>query len=825
MSHHIIDNIKLQSKTAVASASRRVALIRRYCLLSIITCSVFALQYVLAGYFMLSAGTVLPLLLFLLIYLFNIKGYYEVAGNLLLCTAIGAILFFVLLTGKNSGTQLLYFPVAFASLTLFPKEKKNFIFLYSILSIICFLGIEILVPDTFRRMEISPTMLQIDYIVTAVVSLISSLAVGYSLLSLNHHVEGSLYFSQVQNRALLKGIPDQILRFNLDGICLDFKDSQEEEMGNRRFVGQPIRRFLSPALTEKLLNSARMVIKSGQVNSFEWESSSYGSRSVQEFRLSKLSNREVITIIRNITDKKSQEADKKAKELAENAVRAKSEFLSSMSHEIRTPMNIILGLSKLQLRDVSVQGKARENLEAIAFSAENLLVIVNDILDLSKIEAGKLSIEESHFDLKSLVRKHVSFMRLNASEKNLQLNISIDENVPDFLIGDQVRINQVLMNLTGNAIKYTRKGKIDVRAELAEIKGKEALVRIVVKDTGIGIPQEKLNFIFESFNQLEHNEETKGGTGLGLTISQRLVNLMGGTIEVKSVIGLGSTFSFVLPFKIADKDYVDIRQEKNNPLPDLEGVWILLAEDNNMNQFYAKQLLSSWKIKVDVAGNGLEVLQLAKERKYDLILMDLQMPLMNGFEAMDNLRKSAGKNRDTPVICVSADVFPETRKKVLERGMNDFLTKPIDEDELFMIITKYVKPAARKPEICEPLKMEVVKSQQLLNLDSISYIIKNDPEALSEFLELFVSSSKEDLDRLSSATILMDNDKIKSYAHKLKSSFRNIGAIPTVEILQKIEKAAEENTSHQQMAGLVREVIHHYQKIKEEVAGRIARIA
>lgn len=825
MSHHIFDNIKIRSQTPVASASRRVALIKRYCLVGIISCLVFALQYALAGYFLLSAGTLLPLMVFFITLLFNKRGFYEVAGNLLLSTAIAGILFFVLLTGKNTGAQLLYFPVAFASFTLFSKDKKEFIFFYSFLSIICFLGIELLMPDSYSRVTLSEEMLKMDYLVTATISLISSVAVGYSLLSLNHHVEGSLYFSQVQNRALLKGIPDQILRFNLDGICLDFKDNQEEEMGNRRFVGQPIRRFLNPALSEKLINSARLVIKSGKVTSFEWESLSYGTPSYQEFRLSKLSQREVITIIRNITDKKGQEADKKAKELAENAVRAKSEFLSSMSHEIRTPMNIILGLSKLQLRDTNLQGQARENLEAIAFSAENLLVIVNDILDLSKIEAGKLSIEESHFDLKSLMRKHVSFMRLNASEKNLQLNLAIDEDVPDILIGDQVRINQVLMNLTGNAIKYTRKGKIDVRLELAELKEDEVLVKLVVKDTGIGIPQEKLNFIFESFNQLEHNEESKGGTGLGLTISQKLVNLMGGTIAVKSVIGLGSTFSFVLPFKIADKNSVTDQQEKNVQLPDLEGVHILLAEDNNMNQFYAKQLLSSWKVTVDVAGNGLEVLELAKEKKYDLILMDLQMPLMNGFEAMDNLRKSVGKNRDTPVICVSADVFPETRKKVLERGMDDFLTKPIDEDELFRIIQKYVKRSAKKAEVCQPLKMEVFKTQELLNLDSISYIIKNDPEALAEFLELFVSSSKEDLDRLSSATILLDLDKIRSYAHKLKSSFRNIGAMPTVEILQTIEKVAEGDPSHQQMAGLVREVIHHYQKIKEEVAGRITRTA
>ena len=827
MSHHFIDRIKVQPGKRINPGSRRVMLISRYSLVGLLIGVVFSLQYLITGYFLLSAATLPAIFLFVLTYAFNKKGFHQVAGNLLLSSAIGSILFFVLLTGKNTGIQLLYFPVAFAALTLFPKERAGYMFFYVGFSFICFFGLELGLPETFRKIELSDLMMEANYILTAIISLVTSIAVGYSLLSINHHVEGSLQFSQVQNRALLKGIPDQILRFNLEGICLDFKDSQEE-MGNRRFIGQPIRRFLSGPLSEKLIETARQVIKSGKVFSFEWESHSYGSRSFQEFRLSKLSQREVITIIRNITDKKEQEADKKAKELAENAVKAKSEFLSSMSHEIRTPMNIILGLSKLLLRDFNLQGQARENLEAISFSAENLLVIVNDILDLSKIEAGKLTIEESHFDLKNLVRKHVSFMRLNASEKNLQLNLEVDDDVPETLIGDQVRINQVMMNLTGNAIKYTRKGKIEVKVSLVDIKERKALVKFSVKDTGIGIPQEKLNFIFESFNQLQNSEEAKGGTGLGLTISQKLVNLMGGKIEVKSVIGLGSTFSFVLPFRIADKEFVLGNQEKAQQLPDLGGVHILLAEDNNMNQFYAKQLLSSWKVSVDVAGNGLEVLELASSKTYDLILMDLQMPLMNGYEALDNLRKSKGRNSATPVICVSADVFPETRNKAMERGMNDFLTKPIDEDELFRIIQKYVKYKGKnnnKPEVCEPLKMEVMKSQKLLNIESISYIIRGDQSALSEFLDLFVTTSKEDLDKLSSATILMDMEKIKGYAHKLKSSFRNIGASPSVEILQTLENLTEKNPSQQQVASLVREVIHHYQKIKEEVAQRMAKIA
>ena len=547
-------------------------------------------------------------------------------------------------------------------------------------------------------------------------------------------------------------------------------------------------------------------------------------RSSKEFRLSRLNEREVITIIRDITDKKEQESDKKAKEMAENAMQAKSEFFSSMSHEIRTPMNIILGLSKLLLKDEEVRGQSRENVEAISFSAENLLVIVNDILDLSKIEAGKLSVEKSTFQLKKLIQKHINFIRMSASEKNLQLSLQIDEAIPDNLIGDAVRINQVMMNLTGNAIKYTRKGKVEVFIDLLNLSEKEAYIRFRVKDSGIGIPQSKLKYIFESFHQLDEAEEARGGTGLGLTISQKLVSLMGGNIEVESVIGLGSTFSFTLPFQRTTEDKQEEVASPEKFAPDLKGVRVLLAEDNSMNQFYAKQLLSSWNISVDVAGNGVEVIELAASRAYDLILMDLQMPLMNGYDAIAKIRKGGGPNCNSPVICVSADVFPEARKKALEQGMDDFLTKPIDEDALFKVINQYV-PRSAKPEICDTLKVELIRNQQLLNLENISPIIRNDADTLAEFLELFIHSTKEDLDKLSSAIILMDVELIHGYAHKLKSSFRNVGAQASGDLLQKVEDLCGHSPSQQQLAGLVRDIIHHYQQIKEEVARRMPKIA
>ncbi len=823
MPFHFLDKILFRTKAPVALNVRREVLTNRYSFLGIITSLVFGLNAFIFGYYLLSAGFILYSVLFIAPIILNRSGFQFLASNLLTGGGIAGILILVLLWGKSSGSHFLFVALIFTALTLFPKEKKALVFVYLCLIILAFISIEFWLPESYSKIFVSESFRTSHYLLTGFFALVNSIATAYGLYSIACQVEGSLYLSQTQNIALLNGIPDKILHFNLAGRCLDFKDDHENESGATRFIGQPIRHFLSGPLALKLLSTAQKVLDTGKVISFEWESSSFGRKHFQEYRISGLNKDEVITIIRNITDKKEQESYRKAKEIAENAVKAKSEFLSSMSHEIRTPMNIILGLSKLMIREENLQGKMKENLEAISFSAENLLVIVNDILDLSKIEAGKLSIKESPFNLKSLIRKHINFMNISASDKGLQLNLEVDDAIPDMLTGDPVRINQVMMNLTGNAIKYTRKGKVDVYVELAEINSSAASVRFRIKDTGIGIPQEKLNFIFESFNQLNNAEETKGGTGLGLTISQKLVHLMGGNIDVMSVIGLGSTFSFVLPLKVSPQNISIESQKAGVPLPDLEGMSVLLAEDNTMNQFYAKQLLSSWKISVDVAGNGLEVLELTKTCKYDLILMDLQMPLMNGYEAMLKLSNEGGLNRDTPVICISADVFPETKKKAKEHGMKDFLTKPINEDDLFRIIKKHVK--RKKPQICEPLKMEVMKSQRLLNPESISYIIRNDQEALSEFLALFLSSSKEDLDKLSSATITMDLEKVRGYAHKLKSSFRNIGASPSVEILLKIERLTEKEPAQQQLASLVREIIHHYQKIKEEVAEGYSKIA
>ena len=832
-----LHKLLLSAKWAHLEDVRRKSLTTRYCLVAILACLIFSIIYASIGYVLLAASVLPALALFAGALYLNLKDKNPAANHLMLLVANFLLLAFVIMLGKGSGTQYFYFPVAFAGLTLFPSKSRKEMYFYMLLSVVCFVGVILFLPSGYAVIDLPAKVQQVDYVVTLILSLGATLCVGYNMLAVNREIMETLRVSQRQHQALLDGIPDQILRFNLEGTCLDFRTGKLKEnqadTEPSRFIGQPISRLMAPKLAVKLLETAKETLESGRPTTFEWTTGSITGRvSSQEFRVTRLNGKEVITLIRDITDRYEQETHKKAKEAAEHTARVKSEFLSSMSHEIRTPMNIIVGLSKLLLKEKTLSPIVKENIEAIRFSSENLLAIVNDILDLSKIEAGKLSITNSSFDVRDLVRKHVNFIKVYAGEKKIEVQANIDEDIPPLLLGDAVRLNQVFMNLTGNAIKFTKKGRVTVRAELTKKEKDQAWVRFSVSDTGIGIPAEKIQFIFEQFNQLQAGEDITAvsGTGLGLTISQKLVNLMGGNIEVESVIGLGSTFSFVLPFSIVKhitNPRTPINVSKAVQNADLSGIHVLLAEDNSMNQFYARQLLSSWNIQVEIANNGIEVVEKAKIHKYDIILMDLQMPVMDGLEALRRIRNSDSLNQKTPVICVSADAFEETKVRALQVGMDDFLTKPINEDALF---TALVQQLGKKPQqhsvVDAPVFSEPVKTQPLLDLDSLSPVLLDDKDALAEFLELFIRSVRDDLDRLSTAVIMLDADMIGKLAHKLKSSFKNVGALPSARLLDEMENMSKVHyTTQQQYTDQLRELLQHYNSISISIRQKLNNTA
>ena len=415
------------------------------------------------------------------------------------------------------------------------------------------------------------------------------------------------------------------------------------------------------------------------------------TREVPFKRNSKGDVQEVLGTAIDITRRKFMENELiRAKKDAEEALRIKSDFLSTMSHEIRTPMNAIIGFTDLLLTS-NFSGQDQQYLNTIKYSADNLMVILNDILDFSKIEAGKFDLENFEFDLKEKLGYLQKTFEVKAKEQNIEMTFHLDENVPDFLIGDAYRLNQILVNLLGNALKFTAVGFVRLSVKVEKDHGDHVDLNIEVSDSGIGISEDKLILIFDSFSQVHQNNATKyfGGTGLGLTITRKLTELMNGSITAKSQLGMGATFCVFLNFK---KSLKPLLKPSINVSMDfsLKGYRILAAEDILANQILLKHLLKKWGAEFIICNNGQEVLDALETQEFDLILMDIQMPVMDGITAMKTLRKSLPKHANVPVIAFTADTFAESTPEIAECFFNDFVTKPFKSEELIQKITRHL---------------------------------------------------------------------------------------------------------------------------------------
>lgn len=387
--------------------------------------------------------------------------------------------------------------------------------------------------------------------------------------------------------------------------------------------------------------------------------------------------------------KKAEENMLVAKLEAEEAKKVQELFLANMSHEIRTPINGIIGMVQL-IDTTSLSLEQREYSDIIKESASNLLVIINDILDVSKMRVGKIQLEKVNYSLQGMVKNLMTIFKLRTDEKGIGLNADIAEHIPSFLSGDPVRLNQILNNLLSNAIKFTEKGEVHLQITTLEENAESITLQFAVKDSGIGIPADKKDSVFESFTQASENTTRKyGGTGLGLTICKQLIELQGGKLSVISEVDKGSTFSFYIPInkiKEGKPDEIIVTPAKNYDMNDLN---ILLAEDNLINQKVASILLTKKGANVDIANNGSEVLDLLEKKEYCVILMDVNMPVLDGFETTKIIRKKETPYQSVPIIALTASVFASEREKCLNAGMDDYLSKPFNAEELYEKISHF----------------------------------------------------------------------------------------------------------------------------------------
>ncbi|GAB3949472.1 hypothetical protein GCM10028805_25730 [Spirosoma harenae] len=520
----------------------------------------------------------------------------------------------------------------------------------------------------------------------------------------------------------------------------------------------------------------------------------------------------VITSSIDISDRvQSQQRLQEARQLAEKAAKIKQDFLANMSHEIRTPLNAMLGFSEL-LESTLLDQDQKEFIGLIRSAGKNLLTIVNDILDISKLEAGMIKLESIPFSIPMLTSSIRAMCQTTAQDKGLQLTVHVDPTLPSVLLGDPTRLTQILLNLLNNAIKFTKQGRITLQVDQgAEAGAESVLARFSVQDTGIGIAATVLPTIFNRFQQAEDfTTRYYGGTGLGLSIVKALTELQGGSVTVSSTPGEGSRFTVEIPYVIA-KEQISLNPNQLSPTTAIrEDIHILVVEDNLMNQKLALQVLKRLGYRAQVAGDGQKALDLLKQNTFDIILMDLQMPVMDGYETTRQIRMTLKST--IPIIAMTAHALPSEQEECLKVGMNDFLPKPFQLHELQALLRKYVGTDA--PTSPPSSQDELVNSAaRNFLVEPLLMAVGNDQELALELLEIYLEETPLGLDQLQLALNQQDIAEIKRILHTQQVHTKMLGLSEATRLILEIESLVRAQKEPELIMPLVEQYILEVKRV------------
>ncbi len=518
-----------------------------------------------------------------------------------------------------------------------------------------------------------------------------------------------------------------------------------------------------------------------------------------------------LTEAKNVAEQAREKAEtakikaETAVQLAEDAVKLKQRFLSNMSHEICTPLNAVVGFTNVMLK-TKLSEKQHQYLAAIKMSGDTLTVLINDILDLVKVDAGKMTFEQVPFNIAGSITSLMHLFETSIHEKNLDLIIDYDNKIPEILMGDPLRLHQVMLNMVSNAIKFTDTGKITVTIRLVKESKDSASIEFSVADTGIGIAENKLDYIFEDFQQATSSTaRLYGGTGLGLSISKQLINKQDGKITVASKLGEGSTFSFILDFKKTTATFEKVNKQ-SEPNHKIKNIRILVVEDMALNQLLMKTLLDDFEFKCDIAGDGQIAIEKLQSNEYDVILMDLQMPVLNGFETTEYIRKNMHCN--TGIIALTADVTTADLMKCKAVGMNDYISKPVNE---LLLYSKIVSLYKKKKAAAGNAGMEVENAilEKCTDLNYLSSRTKSNAKLMMNMISLYLEQTPPLIHTMRKSWEDADWEVLQSSVHKLIPSFSIMGISEDFEnMAKKVKDYAQSRLKTDDIEEMVLKIEH-----------------